>query len=51
MDKIEIVDVEQHLLERLFNYGDIVIHGTGETREVLREIDDPLDFRSCITAA
>jgi uncharacterized membrane protein YdbT with pleckstrin-like domain len=51
MDKIESVDVEQHLPARLFNYGDIVIHGTGETREILREIDDPLDFRSHITAA
>jgi uncharacterized membrane protein YdbT with pleckstrin-like domain len=51
MDKIESVDVEQHLPARLFNYGDIVIRGTGESREILREIDDPLDFRSHITAA
>lgn len=50
MDKIESVDVEQHLPARLLNYGDIVIHGTGETRETLREIDHPLDFRSHITA-
>jgi uncharacterized membrane protein YdbT with pleckstrin-like domain len=51
MDKIESVDVEQDLLGRLFNYGDIAIHGTGDTHEVLREIDDPLDFRSHVTAA
>jgi uncharacterized membrane protein YdbT with pleckstrin-like domain len=50
MDKIESVDVEQDLLGRLFNYGDIAIHGTGETHELLREIDDPLDLRSHITA-
>jgi uncharacterized membrane protein YdbT with pleckstrin-like domain len=51
MDKIESVDVEQWLSAQLLNYGDIVIHGTGETCEVLREIDDPLHFRSHITAA
>jgi uncharacterized membrane protein YdbT with pleckstrin-like domain len=51
MDKIESVDVEQDLLGRLFNYGDIEIHGTGDTHAVLREIDHPLDFRSHITAA
>lgn len=51
MDKIESVDVEQGLAARLFNYGDIAIHGTGETHEVLHEIDRPLEFRSCVTAA
>lgn len=51
MDKIESVDVEQGLLARLLNYGDIAIHGTGDTHEVLREIDHPLEFRSCVTAA
>jgi uncharacterized membrane protein YdbT with pleckstrin-like domain len=50
MDKIESVDVEQHLLGRVLNYGDITIHGTGEGREVIREIDHPLDFRSHVTA-
>jgi uncharacterized membrane protein YdbT with pleckstrin-like domain len=51
MDKIESVDVEQDLLGRLFNYGDIAIHGTGDTHEVLHKIDHPLDFRSHVTAA
>jgi uncharacterized membrane protein YdbT with pleckstrin-like domain len=51
MDKIESVDVEQDLLGRLFNYGDIAIHGTGDTHEVLRKIDHPLDFRNHVTAA
>jgi uncharacterized membrane protein YdbT with pleckstrin-like domain len=50
MDKIESVDVEQHLLGRVLNYGDITIHGTGEGREFIREIDHPLDFRSHVTA-
>jgi uncharacterized membrane protein YdbT with pleckstrin-like domain len=51
MDKIESVDVEQGLLARLLNYGDIAIHGTGDTHEILHEIDHPLEFRSCVTAA
>ena len=51
MDKIESVDVEQPLVGRLLNYGDIIIHGTGDSEEVLQEIDHPLDFRSRITAA
>ena len=51
MDKIESVDVEQPLLGRLLNYGDITIHGTGEGKKLIREIDHPLEFRSHVTAA
>jgi uncharacterized membrane protein YdbT with pleckstrin-like domain len=50
MDKIESVDVEQDLLARLLNYGDIAIHGTGDTHEIIREIDHPLEFRNFVTA-
>ena len=51
MDKVESVDVDQSILGRLFNYGDITIRGTGETMELLRTIDHPLDLRNHITAA
>jgi membrane protein YdbS with pleckstrin-like domain len=51
MDKVESVDVDQSILGRLFNYGDITIRGTGETMETLRTIDHPLDLRNHITAA
>jgi uncharacterized membrane protein YdbT with pleckstrin-like domain len=51
MDKIESVDVDQHLLGRLLNYGDITIHGTGDGKELIREVDHPLEFRSHVTAA
>jgi uncharacterized membrane protein YdbT with pleckstrin-like domain len=51
MDKIESVDVEQHILGRMLNYGDITIHGTGEGKKLIREIDHPLEFRSHVTAA
>ena len=50
MDKVESVDVDQSLLGRLFNYGDVIIHGTGVGLEPLTGIDAPLDLRNRITA-
>jgi uncharacterized membrane protein YdbT with pleckstrin-like domain len=50
MDKVESVDVDQTILGRLFNYGDITIRGTGETMERLHMIDGPLEFRNHVTA-
>ena len=50
MDKVESVDVGQTLLGRLFNYGDITVRGTGSGFEPLRRIDDPLRFRSHVSA-
>lgn len=35
MDKVESVDVDQSVLERLFDYGDITIRGTGTGPEPL----------------
>lgn len=46
MDKVESVDVDQSLLGRLLNYGDVTVHGTGEGFEPLHMIDSPLRFRS-----
>ncbi len=50
MDKVESVDVNQSILGRIFDYGDIVIRGTGATLEPLRGIGAPLDFRNHVTA-
>jgi uncharacterized membrane protein YdbT with pleckstrin-like domain len=50
MDKVESVDVDQSLLGRIFDYGDIRIRGTGSGIEPLRGIDSPLDFRNHVTA-
>ncbi len=50
LDKVESVDVRQSLFGRLLNYGDIVVRGTGSGFEPLRTIDNPLEFRSHITA-
>jgi uncharacterized membrane protein YdbT with pleckstrin-like domain len=50
MDKVESVDVDQSLLGRLFDYGDVIIRGTGAGIEPLRGIDSPLAFRNAVTA-
>jgi uncharacterized membrane protein YdbT with pleckstrin-like domain len=50
MDKIESVDVDQSVLGRLFDYGNVTIHGTGTTLEPFREIDRPINFRNQVTA-
>jgi uncharacterized membrane protein YdbT with pleckstrin-like domain len=50
MDKVESVDVDQSVFGRVFDYGDIVIRGTGVGIEPLRGIDSPLAFRNAVTA-
>jgi uncharacterized membrane protein YdbT with pleckstrin-like domain len=44
-DKIESVDVDQSVRGRLFDCGDITIHGTGTGREPSRNIEAPLEIR------
>ena len=46
MDKVESVDVDQSILGRLFGYGSITIHGTGESIEPLWGIAHPIEFRN-----
>ena len=46
MDKVESVDVNQSLLGRLFDYGDVTVRGTGAGLETLRLIDAPVEFRN-----
>ena len=50
MDKIESVDVDQSILGRLLDYGDIIVRGTGTGLEPLRNIEGPLEFRNYVTA-
>jgi uncharacterized membrane protein YdbT with pleckstrin-like domain len=51
MQKVESVDVDQTLIGRLFNYGNVTIRGTGSTFEKLRRIDSPLKLRTTVTSA
>jgi len=50
MDKVESVDVDQSIVGRLFDFGDITVKGTGESMERMHNIGCPLDFRNQVTA-
>jgi uncharacterized membrane protein YdbT with pleckstrin-like domain len=50
MEKVESVDVDQTVVGRLFNYGNVTIRGTGSSFEKLRMIDSPLKLRTTMTA-
>jgi len=50
LDKVESVDVDQSILGRLLNYGNVTVRGVGEGAETIRTIAAPLDFRNHITA-
>ena len=50
LDKVESVDVNQSILGRIFNYGNVTIRGVGEGVETIRIIASPLAFRNSITA-
>jgi uncharacterized membrane protein YdbT with pleckstrin-like domain len=50
MSKVESVEVNQDIFGRLFNYGTIVVIGTGGTKEPFDLIDDPLAFRRAVQA-
>ena len=45
LSKIEGIQVDQGILGRLFNYGSIIIKGTGGTSNPFKQIDAPLEFR------
>ena len=50
LDKVESVDVNQSILGRILNYGDVTIRGVGEGFKKIQTIASPLAFRSSITA-
>jgi len=49
LDKVESVDVNQSILGRIMNYGDVTIMGVGEGKETIKTIASPLAFRNSIT--
>jgi uncharacterized membrane protein YdbT with pleckstrin-like domain len=50
LDKIESVDVDQSILGRIFDYGNVTVRGVGEGKETIATIASPLAFRNAITA-
>ena len=48
LNKIEAIAVDQSLLGRMFGYGNIVVTGSGGTREAFSHIQSPLEFRRAV---
>jgi uncharacterized membrane protein YdbT with pleckstrin-like domain len=49
--KVESIRVKQGLLGRLFNYGDLVVTGSGATHAPIANIKHPMEFRRAFDAA
>lgn len=48
MARVESVEVDQSILGRVFNYGDITVRGTGAGLQPMRMIGKPIDFRNAV---
>jgi uncharacterized membrane protein YdbT with pleckstrin-like domain len=51
LSKIEGISVTQSLSGRMFGFGEIVVTGSGGTRERFAGIQSPLEFRQAVQAA
>lgn len=51
LDKIEGVQVHQGIFGRIFDYGTIIVTGTGGSGTPIPNIAKPLEFRSAVNAA
>jgi uncharacterized membrane protein YdbT with pleckstrin-like domain len=50
VDKVESVDVDQSVLGRILDYGDVMVRGIGEGDKEIKTIASPLAFRNAIIA-
>jgi uncharacterized membrane protein YdbT with pleckstrin-like domain len=48
LTKIEAIGVEQGVVGRIFNYGTIVVSGTGGTKTPFPRISSPIQFRKAV---
>jgi len=51
MDKVESVQVEQSILGRVLDYGNVTILGTGAGFETMHIIGSPIELRNSITGS
>jgi len=49
--RVESIGVQQGLLGRLLNHGDLTVTGTGGAREIFRRVRDPIGFRNHVQQA
>jgi len=50
IDKVASVEVNQSIMGRILNYGDVTIENMGDDNQIIKMIASPLAFRSNITA-
>ena len=50
VDKVASVEVNQGIMGRILNYGDVTIENMGDAEQTIKMIASPLAFRSNITA-
>jgi uncharacterized membrane protein YdbT with pleckstrin-like domain len=50
IDKVASVSVDQSIMGRILNYGDVIIENMGDDQQKIETIAKPLAFRSYITA-
>jgi uncharacterized membrane protein YdbT with pleckstrin-like domain len=48
LNKVESLHVDQSLMGRIFNYGDVTVVGTGASLEPLLGISSPIELRKKI---
>lgn len=48
LDKVEGLNVNQGIFGRIFNFGDIIIGGTGGKKSPIQYIKAPLEFRKVV---
>jgi uncharacterized membrane protein YdbT with pleckstrin-like domain len=51
LSKVEAIAVDQGLLGRLLNFGDLTVTGTGGAREVFSRVRDPIGLRNHVQQA
>ncbi|TAK91830.1 MAG: PH domain-containing protein [Burkholderiaceae bacterium] len=51
LNKVESIQVEQGLLGRLFNFGTLIVSGTGSSHAPLTGIAEPMGFRKAFIEA
>ena len=49
--KVESIRVEQSVMGRIFNYGSIIVTGTGSTMDPIPFISNPIGFRQAVQGA
>ncbi len=51
ISRIESLNLKQNIIERLFNFGDIVIYGGGEMQSIILDVHNPMAFRKAFIEA